>query len=325
MTIRQFKKQCTSSLKNSPSPSLDIDVLLMHALEMKRTVLLLNRDFEIPSEKLQWLLDAVSKRQQGLPIAYITGHKEFYGYDFLVTPDVLIPKPDTEILVERAIDLLIEKIPSSAYALTVCDMCTGSGCVALSVLRSLIDTINEHSLPHEMIPEFTLCDISDAALCMAKKNAETLIPADFLRKVRFYQSDLFAAVPQKFDAILSNPPYIPHDVALDLLSDGRSEPLLALDGDALSVDSSLDAVLQKGVSSSGVLSDGILSRDGLVIPKRLLHQAPSHLKSQGFVLMECGEYNIKAAADFASENTFSVVKIHNDLEGQMRVLELAQK
>lgn len=315
MTIQEFKTQCFSSLKNSPSASLDIDVLLMHALSMQKTQLLLNRDFEIPEEKMHWLSEAILKRQKGLPVAYITGHKEFYGYDFEVTPDVLIPKPDTEILVERAIDLLTEKIISTdangrvekEEVIEVCDMCTGSGCVALSVLRSLIDN---PSIPHSLIPEFTLCDISDAALCIAKKNAASLIPDAFLHKVRFCRSDLFCNVPQKFSAILSNPPYIPHKIAVALLSDGRNEPLQALDGDVLE-----DAAAFPQEASS----------DGLAIPKRLLLQAASHLNPKGFVLMECGEYNIQDAADFAAQNAFSVENIHRDLEGQMRVLELAKK
>lgn len=315
MTIQQFKTHCFSSLKNSPSVSLDIDVLLMHALDMQKTSLLLNRDFEIPEEKMHWLSDAISKRQKGLPVAYITGHKEFYGYDFEVTPDVLIPKPDTEILVERALDLLTEKISSNDAnnregkdaVIAVCDMCTGSGCVALSVLRSLIDN---PSIPHNLIPEFTLCDISDAALCIAKKNAASLIPAEFLHKVRFCRSDLFCDVPQQFNAILSNPPYIPHNIAVALLSDGRNEPLLALDGDVLEHTAAFPP------ETSG---------DGLAIPKRLLFQAASHLNPNGFVLMECGEYNIQAAADFAAQHAFSVENIHNDLEGQMRVLELVKK
>ena len=100
MTIQEFKNKALAILKEkSPSPSLDIEVLLSYILGYTKTQILLNRNQEIPENKIEWLNQAVDKRSQGLPVAYITGHKEFYGYDFYVSPAVLIPKPDTEILV----------------------------------------------------------------------------------------------------------------------------------------------------------------------------------------------------------------------------------
>ena len=118
----------------------------------------------------------------------ITGVKEFFGYDFFVTPDVLIPKPDTEILVERAVELILEKMESRpTKLLTVCDMCTGSGCIALAVLRTLTDT---YKIPYGDLPSFTLVDISEPALEVAKQNAKNLA-ADYSDKIHFVRSNLF--------------------------------------------------------------------------------------------------------------------------------------
>lgn len=311
MTIQDFKTQAVAQLKNtSPSPQLDIEILLSFALSMDKTKLLLNRSMEIPEAKMEWLKSALSDRLQGLPVAYITGHKEFYGYDFIVSPSVLIPKPDTEILVERAIELILEKMEVHPnQVLTVCDMCTGSGCIALAVLRTLIDV---YKIPYGNLPAFTLVDISDAALEIAKENARTL--ADGLSdKIHFVRSNLFEQFTLtggwSFDLILTNPPYIPHSMVNELLKDGRNEPRLALDGDV-----SL-------TGDAAYTEEGELADDGLEIIRNLIPQAKIHLSPLGIILMETGEYNTEATALLAEKNGFKS-RIHKDLEGQLRGVEL---
>ena len=311
MTIQDFKTQAVAQLKNtSPSPQLDIEILLSFALSMDKTKLLLNRSMEIPEAKMEWLKSALSDRLQGLPVAYITGHKEFYGYDFIVSPSVLIPKPDTEILVERAIELILEKMEVHPnQVLTVCDMCTGSGCIALAVLRTLIDV---YKIPYGNLPTFTLVDISDAALEIAKENARTLADG-FSDKIHFVRSNLFEQFTLtggwSFDLILTNPPYIPHSMVNELLKDGRNEPRLALDGDV-----SL-------TGDAAYTEEGELADDGLEIIRNLIPQAKIHLSPLGIILMETGEYNAEAAALLAEKNGFKS-RIHKDLEGQLRVVEL---
>lgn len=311
MTIQDFKTQAVAQLKNtSPSPQLDIEILLSFALSMDKTKLLLNRSMEIPEAKMEWLKSALADRLQGLPVAYITGHKEFYGYDFIVSPSVLIPKPDTEILVERAIELILEKMEVHPnQVLTVCDMCTGSGCIALAVLRTLIDL---YKIPYGNLPAFTLVDISDAALEIAKENARTLADG-FSDKIHFVRSNLFEQFTLtggwSFDLILTNPPYIPHSMVNELLKDGRNEPRLALDGDV-----SL-------TGDAAYTEEGELADDGLEIIRNLIPQAKIHLSPLGIILMETGEYNAEAAALLAEKNGFKS-RIHKDLEGQLRVVEL---
>ena len=267
MNILEAKKYGKEQLKNSPSPDLDVSVLLQFVTGFDRTQLLLKRDCNLSKEQETNFLDAIKRRKTGLPVAYITGHKEFYGYDFYVTPAVLIPKPDTEILIDQALNSLalfysknenkdgsIKKIPE------ICDMCSGSGCVGISVLKALLEN---DGIPVNCLPKMTFVDISADALEITKKNAERLLgkgeklnnPENLtsaLSKLRFIQSNLFENVPFSFDYILTNPPYVPHSESLELLKDGRSEPLLALDGD---------------VGSDGEYSG---TEDGLFLIKRLV-------------------------------------------------------
>ena len=138
MTIQNAKNYGKASLTSSPTPVLDTDVLLQFITGLDKTHLLLNRDTELNESQEKLFLAAIDKRKTGLPVAYITGHKEFFGLDFYVTPAVLIPKPDTELLVELSLDALEDKFRAHTNAVpTVCDMCTGSGCVGLSIAKSI--------------------------------------------------------------------------------------------------------------------------------------------------------------------------------------------
>ena len=306
ITIRNFKNLAIKELQGiSPSPELDVQVLLSHALKYDKTQLLLFAENHIPDDKLDWLNNAISLRKTGLPVAYITGVKEFYGYDFFVTPDALIPKPDTEVLVERAMELIMERLGSGgevgtgsdagtgapAHPLKILDMCTGSGCIGLSVIKTLYAL---EKLPVENLPQMTMVDISEPALAIAKKNAAALLPdSKILQKITFIQSDLFEKVDGEFDFILTNPPYVPSSMVDELLKDGRNEPRLALDGDV----------------------------DGTSLIKKLITQSCKHLAQNGTILMETGEYNAQTTADFAQTAGFAT-EIHRDIEGQMRVVEM---
>jgi len=297
MTIQSFKQNAVLQLESSPSPQLDVEILIEFFTGMSKTKQLLNAKNELDSNVEEKLNDALEKRKSGLPIAYITNHKEFFGYDFYVTPAVLIPKPDTEILVENAIDMILEKMEANPNRiLTICDMCTGSGCIALSVLKNLSEN---YKIPSDRLPKFTLVDISPEALEVAQKNAEQLLSADEQERVRFVRSNLFEQVNYTFDFILTNPPYVPKKLTDELLLDGRSEPRLALDGD---------------VNILGEASD---SDDGLELIRGLSPQLAQHLAPLGRVIMETGEYNAEEAAKLAEAVGFKT-ELYKDLEGQLR-------
>lgn len=197
--------------KGVENPRLDAEVLLSHVLQKDRLYLYVHFDQPLEERELAVFREAVKKRAARLPVAYITGSKEFMGLDFQVTPAVLIPRPDTEILVETALKLLENKENPE-----ILDIGTGSGAICISMLVNLPTA---HG---------TTVDISADALAVAKSNGEK---HEVTERLTFCQGDLFAPVKgKKFHAILSNPPYIPKADILELTPEVRQEPNLALDG-----------------------------------------------------------------------------------------------
>ena len=179
-------------------------------------------------------------------------------------------------------------------------MCAGSGCVGLSVFLAVKENPQTDLCKIESV---CLADISEAALEIAKLNAKRLLHDEDKTRFSFIKTDLFAEISDTFDLICTNPPYIPHGEAAALLEDGRSEPLLALDGDA---------------HADGTVSE---SGDGLAVIRRLVPAAFKRLNGGGTLLMECGEYNAQKAADLCRAAGFCSVRIHKDLAGQMRLVE----
>ncbi|MBQ7157847.1 MAG: peptide chain release factor N(5)-glutamine methyltransferase [Treponema sp.] len=299
MNVAEIKQRMIQALSpTSPSPQLDAECILQWVLGCDKTHLLLRRSDVLSEEQLAACQDALEKRKTGFPIAYITGTKEFFGYEFYVTPSVLIPKPDTELLVEQAMSAIREKQAAHPQQiLTVCDMCTGSGCVGISVLRALLDS-GEYSA--ESAPKLTLADISEDALDVARKNVIRLLTPAQRDRVHFVRTNLFAEVPHSFDVIVTNPPYVPHTEAHALLQDGRSEPILALDGD---------------VTENGDWSG---TEDGLALIQRLVPQAYEHLSPHGVLLMETGEYNAEATAEIFARAGLKNVRIERDMAEQLR-------
>ena len=297
MTFQQFKIQSIKELSGSPSPSLDVEVLMQWILKKDRSYILFHRDEELSEEQESQLKKSISLRKTGLPIAYITGHKEFYGIDFMVSPDVLIPKPDTEVLVENSIEIIRCLQDKSDHTLNILDMCTGSGCVAISIIKTLKDL---HS-PGESNLKFTLADISNKALDIARENARKILDSETLSKLTFVSTNLFKNLKDKsFDLIVSNPPYVPCDQTTELLKDGRNEPRLALDGD---------------IDIEGNPSG---TKDGLEIIRNLVSQAKSHLTENGMLILETGEYNAMETACLMKKIGFRDVKTYVDLEGDLR-------
>lgn len=280
---------------------LDMDLILSDVLKKDRTWILFHRDFEVDSASVKKIETAAAKRRTGLPVAYITNKKDFYGQPFYVSEDVLIPKPDTELLVDLAVEALIDKYragenKNGSFVPLVCDMCTGSGCVGISIFKELI----RRREADENLPEMTFVDLSAKALDVAKANAGALIKEEYAQKLRFIQTNLFDDIPYVFDLIAANPPYVPHFQALSLLEDGRNEPLLALDGD---------------VNNFGDYSD---TDDGLSIIRRLVPQCYSHLCYNGVLVMETGEYNAEETAELFRKEGFRNVRIELDMTEKMR-------
>lgn len=190
-----------------PEAELDARLLLEEVCGTDRNDLLVHGDREIAPEQSERYMDFIHRRQNHEPLQQITGYQEFMGLRFKVTPDVLIPRQDTEILVEEVMRYLHD-------GMHILDMCTGSGCILLSLLRYSNDC------------EGTGCDISEKALKVAEENAKALS-----LNASFVQSNLFENVSGKYEFIVSNPPYIPTGVIPTLMEEVRDhEPVSALDG-----------------------------------------------------------------------------------------------
>jgi release factor glutamine methyltransferase len=214
-TLRRILAWITADLekRGNPSARLDADLLVAHALGLKRIALYLDLERPLVDTELAQVRKLVERRRAREPIAYILGEREFYGRRFEVTPDVLIPRPDTETLVEQALSILRAGAPVGR----VLDLCTGSGAIALSLAAEL--------------PELRVLatDVSDGALAVAARNAAQLGVAE---RVELRGGDLFAALPggERFAMITANPPYIAAHELPTLAADVRDyEPRLALD------------------------------------------------------------------------------------------------
>ncbi len=220
-TVRRILDWTTAHLTKhgSDSPRLDAEVLLAFARNCERIRLYTNYQDEVTEPQRTLMRSLVQRRAKAEPVAYLVGKREFFGLDFLVDRNVLVPRPDTETLVMELVDEA-QKIASPS----ILDLCTGSGCIAIATAA------------HYSKASFLATDISAAALEIARKNAETNRVSD---KIQFLQSDCFAEIPADtaFDMIVSNPPYIP-DAEIELLeADVRQhEPRLALSGGADGLD-----------------------------------------------------------------------------------------
>lgn len=212
MTIKQLLNKGMIMLKSNQieSPKLKARLLLQYVLNKKREQLIIYDNEQITVEQEKAYMQNIEKLIKGIPLQHITNSQEFMKMNFFVNSDVLIPRPDTEILVEEVIKLGKEKRNSS-----ILDLCTGSGAIAVSIAKYL---------PNAKV---YASDISLKALEVAKLNARNNEVQD---KIEFINSDLFEKIEGKFDIIVSNPPYIRTEVIKKLDMEVQKEPILALDG-----------------------------------------------------------------------------------------------
>ena len=212
LTVRDSLAQAEQVLTQSgcTEPRANAEFLLAHLLHTSRTWLTAFGQELLPADKHQAYERLVARHAAGEPLAYITGFQPFCNLEISVTPDVLIPRPETEELVDWAAHFF-----NPAAPLKILDLCTGSGCIALALAAQL---------PHACV---TAVDISPRALQVARHNAERL---KLQEKITFIESNLWEKVQGDFDIIVSNPPYIPSGDLPGLMREVEAEPALALDG-----------------------------------------------------------------------------------------------
>jgi release factor glutamine methyltransferase len=245
------------------APRLTAEILLAHALSCDRVRLYLDFDKPLGAPELAAFRELVRRRAAGEPTAWLTGRREFLGHVFRVDPLVLVPRPETELLVEAAIALL----PQEG---TLLDLCTGSGCIAISAALARPDA------------RVVATEISTEALAVARENAAALGAA-----VEFLEGDLYGPVAagERFDLIVSNPPYVPAGEIEGLSREVRREPRIALDG----------------------------GKDGLDVIRRIVSCAPSRLRPDGLLVIELHETHAVPLPALCLAAGFGEAVVHRDL------------
>lgn len=243
MTIKQAIERGVAKLKleKITTPKLKVRLLMQYVLEKPRQYLIIYDNEPLTRQQEDKFFDGISKLSKDIPIEHITHKKEFMKLDFFVDENVLIPRQDTEILVEEVIE-----IAKKINAKKILDLCTGSGAIAISLAKYLPNT------------QVTALDISSKALEVAKLNAKT---NNVESQITFVESNLLENLPkEKYDIIVSNPPYIKQDIIKELDREVQKEPHIALDG----------------------------GKDGLDFYRKIIDSGYEYLKYGGYLCLEIG-------------------------------------
>jgi release factor glutamine methyltransferase len=249
--------------------------LLALALDKNKTFLIAHPEYELSGEEEQCFQDFLSRRAKREPFQYIAGKQEFYGLDFEVNRSVLIPRPETELIVETAIEVLQEKETSK-----FCEIGVGSGCIAVSILHK-VETASAIGL-----------DVSPEALEIAAGNAAAHKVSN---RLELEISDVFENLKdEKFDLIVSNPPYIPSHEVENLQSEVRDyEPIIAL-------------------------TDG---KEGLSIIEKIIVESPKFLNQAGYLLLEIGFGQADIVREMFAPEIWGIIDILPDLQGIPRTIK----
>lgn len=274
MTIQEALKQGTNILKNIEFSKLKARLLMQYVLKQTRQYVIVNDLEELEQMQEKEYFEAIEKLKKGFPIEHITHQKEFMKLNFFVDENVLIPRQDTEILVEEVIE-----IAKRINANQILDLCTGSGAIGISLAKYL--------------PEYglTLVDISDDAMQIAKKNA---IINDVQNQITFIHSNLFDNLEsQKFNIIVSNPPYIKKEDIKYLERQVKREPYIALNG----------------------------GQDGLDFYRKIIKDAYKYLNKGGYLCLEIGfdqKYDVIELIE--NEEIYEEIYSKKDLYGIDRIV-----
>jgi release factor glutamine methyltransferase len=288
MTVREAIAEGKRALKpphanaQITTPDLDASLLLAEALRLSKEELIIHGEDSLSENERKKFFSFLERRMGGECVAYILEKKEFRGLEFFVNPSVLVPRPDTELLVETVLQKKEQwnKIGAGGETIRALDLCTGSGAIAVSL---------KNEMPHL---ELWATDISAEALETARANAALHQMAE---SIRFCQGRLFEALPAglTFHVIASNPPYIPSAEIKRLPPEVQREPRIALDG----------------------------GEDGLGIIKEIIARAQDYLEQQGMLLLEAAPEQMKSVCQELEKNRYINIKTYNDLSGLERVIE----
>lgn len=277
LTLQQIYKEGAEALQRAgiEEAALDAWYLLEYVTGISKAVYLGNPMKETEEAQAERYFACIEKREQRIPLQHITGEQEFMGYTFKVNEHVLIPRQDTEVLVEEALKRL-------KPGMNVLDMCTGSGCIIISLLKMGTERRKTEGITG------TGVDISRQALDTAIENAKLLET-----QICFLQSDLFENVKEKYDMIVSNPPYIRTDVIEGLQDEVRlHDPFIALDG----------------------------REDGLHFYRKIIESSVYHMKPGGVLMFEIGHDQAIAVSELMKLAGYHDITVKKDLAGLDRVV-----
>jgi len=289
MTVLEILNWSTDCLKDHciENPRLNAELLLAHCLNLSREGLYVRLHGQVRKSERETLERLIRRRISGEPLQYILGHQEFWSIDFKVDARVLIPRPETELLVEQTLLILSET--SSKRTPSVLEIGTGSGAVAISLAKEVRDIF------------LVATDISKEALMLAKENAES---SGVLHQIKFVNGNLFEPFrllgeKEPFDLILSNPPYVAPSEIKGLATEVKDyEPIVALKG----------------------------GEDGLAVCRNIISQAPFYLKKGGWVLLEVGQGQGEKVSELIEKGRdFLVPQCIRDLSGIDRVVKAQKK
>ena len=271
LTLQMIYKEGAETLEHAgiPDAKLDAWYLLEYVTGISRASYFGDPKREVPKEQAESYREVILRRAGHIPLQHITGEQEFMGYTFLVNPDVLIPRQDTETLTEEALKF-------TEPGMKVLDLCTGSGCILISLMKKC------HGLTG------TGCDISEKALKMARENGRRLqVEASWI------QSDLFEQISERFDLIVSNPPYIRTGVIEELQEEVRlHDPWIALDG----------------------------KKDGLYFYRRIIAESTGYIRDNGALMFEIGHDQAEDVVRLMEEAGYTQIRVKKDLAGLDRVV-----
>lgn len=274
MTIKEILKKSIEKLRQEKIEEyiLKAKMIVSNALEIEKDELIINEDKSIEIEQIRKIENGIDKLIEGTPVQYITNKQAFMGLDFYVDENVLIPQPDTEVLVEEVIS-----IAKKMEKPKILDLCTGSGAIAISIAKN-IEANN-----------ITASDISIDALNVTKINCKK----NSVENILLVESDLFENIEEKFDIIVSNPPYIETDVMESLSPEVKCEPKLALDG----------------------------GKDGLDFYKKIINESYKYLEPDGYLCLEIGYNQKEKIIDLIGKsNKYKNVYSKKDLGNNDRII-----